>query len=72
MAVTTLAKPGDFQAIFYFPNTTTPHLIMYGVMLGGKIYRQRITKDAGTAVGGPGTWVDTGLTVPDVSTVGDL
>jgi len=72
MAVTTLAKPGDFMATFLFPNTTTPHTISYGITQSGKIYRQRILHDAGSAIGGPGTYVDTGLTIPDVSTVGDL
>lgn len=71
MAVTSLAKPGDFQATFTFPNTTTPDTILYGIAAGGKIYRSRIRTDA-AGTGGRGTWVDTGLTVPDVSIVTDL
>lgn len=73
MAVTTLAKPGDFVTTFSMTNTTTPDRIQYGVMPGGKIYRERIRKD-GTAptIGGRGTWVDTGLTIPDISIVADL
>lgn len=73
MAVTTLAKPGDFLRTFTFPNTTTPDVIQYGIMAGGKIYRERCRKD-GTAptVGGRGTWVDTGLTIADITIVNDL
>jgi len=73
MAVTTLAKPGDFVTTFTFPNTTTPDWILYGITRDGKVYRERKTRDVGTTqVGGRGTWVDTGLTVADVSVVGDL
>ena len=44
-----------------------------GVMANGKIYRARLRNDALTPfAGGRGTWVDTGLTIPDVSTVADL
>ncbi len=71
MAVTSLAKPGDFQATFTFSNTTTPDQLSYGVTRDGKIYRGRIRTDA-AGPGGRGPWVDTGLTIPDVSTVADL
>lgn len=73
MAVTSLAKPGDFSTTFTFPNTTTPDQLMYGITRDGKIYRGRLRNDALTPfAGGRGTWVDTGLTIPDVSTVADL
>ncbi len=73
MAVTTLSKPGDFVSTFTFPNTTTPDWILYGITRDGKIYRERKTRDTGSPFpGGRGTWVDTGLAVPDVSIVGDL
>ena len=71
MAVTSLAKPGDFNTTFTFPNTTTTDNILYGVTSNGKIYRGRIRTDA-AGPGGRGTWVDTGLTIPDVSIVADL
>ena len=73
MAVTTLGKPGDFVTTFTFPNTTTPDWILYGITRDGKVYRERKTHDtASPFAGGRGTWVDTGLTVADVATVGDL
>ena len=73
MAVTTEAKPGDFVSTFTFPNTTTPDWILYGITRDGHIHRERKTRDALTPfAGGRGTWVDTGLVVADISTVGDL
>jgi hypothetical protein len=75
MAVTTIAKPGDFSTTFSLMNiATTQDMIQYGITANGKIYRGRIRHDAGvgSSPGGPGTWVDTGLTIPDVSIVGDL
>jgi hypothetical protein len=74
MAVTTLAKPAtDFQATFTLTNRSTPHQILYGVTADGKIYRHRVNHDSvGGGPGGNGTYVDTGLTVPDVSIVTDL
>jgi hypothetical protein len=71
MAVTSLAKPGDFMQTFSRVNGTTPDLIQYGITADGKIYRGRIRTDA-AGPGGRGTWVDTGLTIPDVSIVADL
>ena len=73
MAVTTLGKPGDFLRTFTFPNTSTPDVYQYGILANGKIYRERIRKDGTTPTAGSrGTWVDTGLTIPDVSSVGDM
>jgi len=73
MAVTTIAKPGDFAATFTLQNiTSTPDVIQYGVLANGKIYRERRNHDAPGGVGGKGTWVDTTLTIPDVSILTDL
>jgi len=72
MAVTTLGMPGDFAATFSLPNRSTPHTIRYGITIDGKVYRQRINHDSIGGPGGPSTFVDTGITVPDVSSVLDL
>ena len=73
MAVTTIGKPGDFMDQFSLANRSTPHVIRYGVTADGKVYRQRIVHDGvGGTAGGPGTYVDTGVTIPDVSVVTDL
>jgi len=78
MAVTTVAKPGDFMCTFTLFNRSTPHPIQYGILANGKVYRERINRDTdgspGVAPGpgGHGTYVDTTLTIPDISTVTDL
>ena len=73
MVVTTVPKPGDFVTTFSVTNTSTPDRIQYGVMPGGKIYRERMRRDStAPTIGGRGTWVDTGLTIPDISAPNDL
>jgi hypothetical protein len=72
MAVTTIAKPGDFQTTFTLLNRSSPDLLLYGITADGKIYRVRKNHDAPGTVGGGGTYVDTGLTVPDVAIPADL
>jgi hypothetical protein len=72
MAVTTIAKPGDFAATFSLVNRTLPQRHEYGIMPNGKIYRQRFGHDAASKNGGRGTWVDTGLTIPDITSAGDM
>ena len=72
MAVTIFAKPGDFMQTFTRAQHARRRIhILYGITADGKIYRGRIRNDA-TGAGGRGTWVDTGLTIPDVSSVADL
>jgi len=74
MAVTTLfsTPTPDFAATFSLLNRSTPHTIRYGITADGKVYRQRINHDSAAGPGGPGTYVDTGVTVPDVTIVADL
>jgi hypothetical protein len=72
MAVTTIAKPGDFAAQFTLPNRTTVDVIQYGITADGKIYRVRINHDTLGGVGGDGTYVDTGLTIPDLTVAADM
>jgi len=72
MAVTTIAKPGDFQATFSLMNRTTVDFINYGITADGKIYRQRRCHDSIGGPGGPGTWVDTAVAIPDVTVLTDL
>jgi hypothetical protein len=72
MAVTRLAKPGDFMARFHCKNRTTDDVIQYGVTGDGKIYRESRNHDSVGGPGGPGTWVDTGQTLPDLATPADM
>lgn len=72
MAVTTINAPSDFMATFSLLNRTTVHTIRYGITADGKIYRQRINHDSLGGPGGPSTFVDTGVTIPDVATIADL
>jgi hypothetical protein len=72
MAVTTIGKPGDFATTFSLLNRSTPDMLSYGITPDGKIYRFRTGHDALGGVGGRGTYVDTGLTVPDVATATDM
>ena len=72
MAVTTIGKPGDFATTFSLMNRSTPDMLSYGITADGKIYRQRTAHDTVGGVGGRGTVVDTGLTVPDISSAADL
>jgi len=73
MAVTTIPLPvTDIIAVFAVPNRSTPHTIAYGVTADGKIFRQRINHDSIGGPGGRGTYVDTGLTLPDVTLSTDL
>jgi hypothetical protein len=72
MAVTTLGKPGDFSTTFSLLNRSTPDMLSYGITPDGKIYRLRTAHDAPGGVGGRGTVVDTGLTIPDISSAADL
>jgi hypothetical protein len=67
MAVTELAKPGDFMQTFTRSNPTTGDPILYGITQYGKVYRKRLR--------GPnpgGVWIDTGVTIPDVTIVADV
>jgi hypothetical protein len=72
MAVTTLAKPGDFMAAFVMPNRSTADIIQYGITADGKVYRERRNHDSVGGPGGRGSWVDTGLTIPDLATPADM
>ena len=73
MAVTTIAKPGDFCCTFVVPNRSTPDTILYGVtQVDGKIYRERRNHDSVGGPGGRGTFVDTGLTIADIAATTDL
>ena len=73
MAVTTIGKPAaDFVATFTLANRSTAHVIPYGITPDGKIYRNRVSHDAVGGPGGLGTYVDTGVTIPDITTLTDL
>jgi hypothetical protein len=72
MAVTTIVKPGDFATTFSLFNRSTPDMLTYGITPDGKIFRQRTAHDTVGGIGGRGTYVDTGLTVPDVALATDL
>jgi hypothetical protein len=72
MVVVTIAKPGDFATTFSLMNRSTPDMLAYGITPDGKIYRARTAHDAPGGIGGRGTWVDTGVTVPDVALATDL
>jgi hypothetical protein len=72
MAVTSIAKPGDFQAEFNMPNRSTVDVIHYGITADGKIYRERRNHDSVGGPGGRGTYVDTTLTIPDLATPADM
>jgi hypothetical protein len=72
MAVTTITKPGDFMTTFSLLNRSTPDMLGYGITADGKIYRFRTAHDTLGGVGGRGTYVDTGLTIPDVALATDL
>jgi hypothetical protein len=72
MAVTTIGKPGDFMTTFSLLNRSTPDMFAYGVTADGKIYRFRTGHDALGGVGGRGTYVDTGLTIPDITSAADM
>jgi hypothetical protein len=73
MAVTTVAKPGDFAATFTLVNRTIPQRHEYGILANGSIYRQRFGHDADTVKkGGRGTWVYTGVVIPDIASAGDM
>jgi hypothetical protein len=67
MAVTELAKPGDFMQTFTRANPTTGDPILYGITQDGKVYRKRLR---GANPGG--VWIDTGVTIPDVTIVADV
>jgi hypothetical protein len=72
MVVVTIGKPGDFSTTFSLLNRSTPDMLAYGITADGKIYRARTAHDALAGVGGRGTWVDTGVVVPDVALATDL
>ena len=72
MAVTTIAKPGDFMTTFNLMNRSTVDIIQYGITVDGKIYRERRNHDSVGGPGGKGTYVDTGLTIPDLATPADM
>jgi hypothetical protein len=72
MAVTSLAKPGDFVAQFFMNNRTTVDTIQYGITIDGKIYRARRGHDTIGGPGGIGTYVDTGVVIPDITILADM
>lgn len=69
MAVTELAKPGDFMQTFTRANPTTGDPILYGITQDGKIYRKRLR---GATGGANNSWIDTGVAIPDVTIVADV
>ena len=67
MAVTELAKPGDFMQTFTRANPTTGDPILYGSTQDGKTYRKR---RRGPNPGG--VWIDTAGAIPDITIVADV